>query len=104
VKAGNFNIGIVIWLVILAATSCTNQDAYSDGKWWAAECCKMLDDEDYDPPVSKRFMRMKSYTDNCEPNFLEGYTDYSAKESVHQEYLTTQIQLMKEDCKNRKKE
>ena len=98
------SLRIVIYLSLLLVTSCTNQEAYSDGKWWAEECCKMLENEKYDSPVTKQYMRMKFHTDNCESDFYAGFKDYSAKDSIHQESLINELKLMIENCEGEKKD
>ena len=100
-KTNNLNIEILILLLVVLASSCTNREAYNDGKWWAEECWKMVEDENYESPVTSQYMRMKAHTDDCEPSFYEGFKDYLVTKHTHQEDLTNQLKLMKKKCEDK---
>ena len=88
----------LVCFVLVFLISCVDHGVTTNGEYWAEEVCKMQDNPSYDSPVTKEYMKMKFYTDNCDSDFFEGFKNYANKDSLHKQHLMKQLELMRKGC------
>lgn len=82
-------------------TSCSFNQAYSDGEWWAKELDKMYSDTTYTFPTSNQFMRVKYTIEDCNNKtqyFINGYKDYLHNKAQNKDDLKNQLKLITGKC------